>query len=559
MKTFNPWLRALCALLLLSGAAGCKVEFPDDVPYTCEADADCGGDRYLCTALPNGGPKYCCLPEEGERCNNVDDDCDGAVDELDATCYTGAEGTRGVGSCRPGQSVCGANGAISCVNQVLPLNEECNGADDDCDGSIDEDFDLQSDPGYCGRCDVSCTFLQNCVNGQCVRRGELDCGNGLDDNTDGPADCADLDDCNNQSCGQGCVCRNGRKAEANCGGGVDDDGDGPIDCADRDDCDNRSCGAGCACTSGRKVETECGNGLDDNGDGPVDCADFDDCNRKACGQGQLCQNSACSEGDCANGVDDDGRNGIDCADTAACTGEPCGEGCVCGGGRRVEANCSDGISNDGDLEVDCADPDCNLKACVAGQSEAAARCEASTCAEENCRDTLDNDGNNGADCADRTDCDYAIISQPAGQVPSQVCIGGEVQETNCNNNADDDGDMLVDCRAGSAEPNCVSGECGRGCRLTNCTRAETLCGDGSNNDGDGQTDCADRTDCDNQACGTGCVCVAGARTETLCNDGVDNDGNNGTDCSDQADCPQGTVCRRSNGTPGTCQSNRTCG
>jgi len=516
MKTFNPWMRALCALLLLSGAAGCKVEFPDDVPYTCEADADCGGDSYLCTALPNGGPKYCCLPEEGERCNNVDDDCDGSVDELEASCYTGAEGTSGRGICREGRAQCGANGAIVCVNEVRPINEECNGADDDCDGSIDEDFDLKSDPGHCGRCEVACNFLQNCVNGECVRRGELDCGNGRDDNGDGAADCADLDDCNNQSCGQGCVCRNGRKAEGNCGGGADDDGDTLIDCADREDCDNKACGAGCACTGGRKVETECGNSGDDDGDGSANCADSD-CNRRACGDGQLCQNGACSEGDCANGVDDDRRNGTDCAD-AACDGELCGAGCVCSGRSRVEANCSDGISNDGDNLIDCADPDCNLKACAAGQSDSAARCESSRCAEENCRDTIDNDGNNGADCMDRADCDYAIISQPGGQVPSQVCIGGAAQETNCDNGMDDDGDTKTDCVAGRADENCVNGECGWGCRLTNCQRSETIC-----------------------------------------NDGVDNDGNNGADCADQVDCPAGTTCRKNNGTPGTCQGNKSCG
>ncbi len=488
MKTFNPWLRALCALLLLSGAAGCKVEFPNDVPYTCDTDPDCGGDGYLCTALPNNGAKYCCLPEEGERCNSVDDDCDGAVDELDTPCYTGPAGTSGVGICRAGQSVCGANGAILCVNQVLPLNEECNGADDDCDGSIDEDFDLQSDPGYCGRCEVACNFLQNCVYAEGVRRGELDCGNGVDDNGDGPADCLDLDDCNNQSCGEGCICRNGRRAEANCGGGADDDGDGPIDCADRDDCDNKACGTGCACVSGNKVETECGNestpgtAVDDDGDGNANCADSD-CSRKVCGEGKICQGTTCAEGDCANGVDDDGRNGIDCADTVSCGGESCGQGCTCGSGRRTETDCTDGISNDGDAEVDCDDPDCNTKVCVAGDSNTAcvysATPGASRCGETNCRDTRDNDNNNGADCADRLDCDYAVYSAPQGQGTVLMCIAGIPEEVNCTNGRDDDGDGRIDCVADNEDSNCVNGECGRGCQFVNCTtRRETLCGDG---------------------------------------------------------------------------------
>ncbi|MBZ4415483.1 hypothetical protein [Myxococcus sp. RHSTA-1-4] len=407
MMTFNPWLRALCSLLLLSGAAGCKVEFPNDVPYTCGADADCGGDGYVCTALPNDGPKYCCLPEPDELCNSVDDDCDGAIDELDASCYTGPEGTSGVGTCRPGQSACTRTGGITCVNQVLPINEECNGQDDDCDGRVDEDFDLQTDPGYCGRCDVSCTFLQNCVNGECVRRGELNCGDGNDDEGDGPADCQDREDCENQSCGTGCVCRNGRKAETACGhGSGDEDDDGLLNCADRDDCDNQPCGEGCACISGTAKETLCDRDSgDEDGDGLFNCAD-PDCNRQVCGEGLICQNSGprtgCVEGVCDNGVNDDGVGGTDCADPV-CAGETCGMGCTCASSTRTEVDCTDRISNDGDADIDCADSDCNLKACTPGQSDAFAWCDASTCTEVNCRDTRDNDGDEKPDCAD-DDC-----------------------------------------------------------------------------------------------------------------------------------------------------------
>lgn len=562
MKTYNPWLRALCCLVLVSGAAGCKVEFPDDVPYTCATDADCGGDNYVCAALPNGGPRYCCFVEAQELCNGLDEDCNGVIDDLSAPCYEGPEASRGVGACRDGRSVCGAGGTVQCVDAVVPSEEQCNGLDDDCDGQSDEVFDLMTDPANCGRCGNACTFLQNCVAGTCVRRAETDCGNGRDDDGDGSRDCADAEDCNARACGEGCVCRDNRQTEAACGGGNDDDNDTLVDCSDRDDCDNQSCGTGCLCVTGRQTETVCGNGLDDDGDGDgttlIDCAD-PDCNRRECGNGLLCLNGACREGACGNGVDDDGVGGIDCADTASCAGESCGVGCVCSGGAATEADCTDGMSNDGDAQVDCEDTNCNLRACVAGQPDSAARCEASTCAEENCRDTLDNDGNNGADCADRTDCDYASLNQPAGNAyPILMCIGGAPQETRCDNGQDDDGDGRIDCQAGNADENCVSGECGLGCVLTNCVRRETHCADGRDNDNNNGTDCADQADCNDQSCGTGCVCRTGTRTETLCNDGADNDGNNGADCSDQADCPQGTVCRRAGGQAGTCQANRTC-
>ncbi|NMO17097.1 hypothetical protein HPC49_11370 [Pyxidicoccus fallax] len=379
MRTFvNPCLRALCALLLLSGAAGCKVDFPNDVPYTCEADADCGGDSYKCTALPDNGPKYCCLPDPDELCNGVDDDCDGAVDEQEGSCYTGPEGTRDVGPCKSGQPACSRSGTVLCLNQVLPGTEVCNGQDEDCDGQADEDFNFQTDNKNCGRCGVVCTFLQNCVNGTCVRRTELNCGDGIDDEGDGPQDCLDREDCENQSCGTGCVCRGGRRVETVCSGGLDEDGDGPRDCADRD-CDNQSCGAGCTCLSGVAKETICDDGIDNDGNGGTDCQD-PDCLQETCAPGRVCKTSGartgCVEGTCDDGIDNDGVGGADCTDPV-CIGESCGMGCVCGasvpgGGpvaskmdpgtlpTRRETTCNDGLDNDGDSAVDCGDlQDCS--------------------------------------------------------------------------------------------------------------------------------------------------------------------------------------------------------
>lgn len=87
-----------------------------------------------------------------ETCNGLDDDCDGLVDEddmgspLTESCYMGPAGTRDVGICRSGQAVC-MNGRLgACINQVLPLPAElCNNRDDDCDGQVDEDFDVDHD------------------------------------------------------------------------------------------------------------------------------------------------------------------------------------------------------------------------------------------------------------------------------------------------------------------------------------------------------------------------------------------------------------------------------
>jgi rhamnogalacturonan endolyase len=89
--------------------------------------------------------------------------------------------------------------------------EACNGLDDDCDGAVDEDFELQSDPQHCGACGNVCAPAQatgRCVAGVCTIAacdpGYVDanqdpqdgceqstteiCGNGVDDNNDGRID-----------------------------------------------------------------------------------------------------------------------------------------------------------------------------------------------------------------------------------------------------------------------------------------------------------------------------------------------------------------------------------
>jgi Notch-like protein len=74
-----------------------------------------------------------------EICNNLDDDCNGAIDNGVARgCYTGPAGTQMVGRCRDGLQACSTGAWGACTGQTLPAVETCNNIDDDCDGMVDD-------------------------------------------------------------------------------------------------------------------------------------------------------------------------------------------------------------------------------------------------------------------------------------------------------------------------------------------------------------------------------------------------------------------------------------
>tara|TARA_B100001750_G_scaffold236418_1_gene240275 strand:+ start:77 stop:691 length:615 start_codon:yes stop_codon:yes gene_type:complete len=98
----------------------------------------------------------------------------------------------------------------------IPVEETCNGLDDDCDGVADNDFDLNADPMNCGGCGTVCPTVPNgrpeCAMGACqveCAEGWADCdsdlANGCETSLSLPTSCGSC----GSRCGVGQVCLGG--------------------------------------------------------------------------------------------------------------------------------------------------------------------------------------------------------------------------------------------------------------------------------------------------------------------------------------------------------------
>ncbi|MBI4843511.1 MAG: putative metal-binding motif-containing protein [Nitrospirae bacterium] len=171
-------------------------------PTTCGVGICSGNVGHLTcsggTVVDTCDPYHGAAPSDA-TCNGTDEDCSGASDED----YVVTATSCGVGACAStGNNTCVSGAVVNTCTPGIPAANDatCNGIDDDCDGTNDEDYVITA--STCGFGICAAVGQNQCVSGAVVNIcvpgppavesfGEGTCLDGLDNDCDSFTDFAD--------------------------------------------------------------------------------------------------------------------------------------------------------------------------------------------------------------------------------------------------------------------------------------------------------------------------------------------------------------------------------
>ncbi len=445
-----------------------------------------------------------------ETCNNLDDDCDGLIDEGNPE-GGGSCGATDVGECEFGAEVC-EGGMLVCRGEQGMGAEICDGRDNDCDGMTDEGN--PEGGAACGDDTGECTpGTTRCMDGMLICEGEVgpspEVCDGLDNNCNGVEDegigvgapCGtDLGEC---SPGVN-ICRDGMLV---CDGAVmdreetcnalDDDCDGTID-------EGIALGAACGSNEGVCME------------GALQCIDGDEiCVGEVPAGTEACD---CSDNDCDGAVDEDTGAGL-CPGDSAC----------------VECACSSPCRNT-EFGFDCPPGKTPFQPGGAGTDECfcvTPRCDEAACGEE----TIERDEE--VLCAPGDDSPTCLCKNNACTFPCEgvVCSGGTVCRPDTGRCVEDS------CRGLGCPDGEICDSTTGACEVDPC--ADVMCADGEAcRDGECEATCAGVECTDGEVCRSG-MCVADLCADVECSSAETCDPSSG-DCVEnqclEVRCPIGLTC-----------------